>query len=122
MNTNQITAGTPFDATFLFKFVCVVSTGILLAILGFIIIGAVAFYRNTNGAADTFIALFLRGEILKILTVSAIAMSVVYLAFARIVDGATAASILSGVTGYVLGGLSLHKPEAKQSEKGPQDK
>lgn len=57
--------------------------------------------------------LFVAGDVLRPLTVVSILTLVSVLAFARVFSGEVAASSVSGVAGYVLGGTSRPKREAE---------
>ena len=109
--------GAPFDADFLLLFMVIISTGVLAAVVGFIILGWKAFSKN-QGLERTYMQVFLRGEALRMLTVTGIVFSVVCLAFAKIIEGSAAVSVLSGIAGYVLGGSGLLK-RSRSPEAGP---
>jgi amino acid transporter len=100
---------TNFDAQFVFWMFVVMSSGVILTIIGFIILGVIVFRRNDPTATRAFIELFSKGDVLRLLTVAGILVVIIALAFAKIIQGDVVASILSGVTGYVLGGLSGSK-------------
>ena len=81
-----------------------VSVLVALWILAFLIVGSIAFWRTEKGAAKTFSLMFKRGDFLRILTVMFVVLAVIWLsAMNALTPGAIA--ILSGVAGYVLGGL-----------------
>ena len=95
-----------FDAKFVFWIFAVMGSGILLTIIGFIALGRMVFEKNDPLTIRAFLDLFAKGDVLRLYTVSGILVVIVVLAFAKIIQGEVVASILSGVTGYVLGGLS----------------
>jgi hypothetical protein len=95
-----------FDAHFVFWMFALMSSGVLLTITGFIIIGVIVIKKNDPATTRTFLDLFSKGDVLKLLTVAGVLFVIIALAFAKIIQGEVVASILSGVTGYVLGGLS----------------
>jgi len=95
-----------FDANFVFWMFLLMSSGVLLTILGFIVLGVIVFKRNDPMTIRAFLDLFAKGDVLRLLTVGGILVVIIALAFAKIIQGEVVASILSGVTGYVLGGLS----------------
>jgi hypothetical protein len=82
------------------------SSGVLLTILGFIVLGVIVFKRNDPLTIRAFLDLFAKSDVLRLLTVGGILVVIIALAFAKIIQGEVVASILSGMTGYVLGGLS----------------
>jgi amino acid transporter len=99
-----------FDANFVFRMFVVMSSGVLLTILGFIVLGVMVFKKNDPLMTREFLDLFSKGDVLRLLTVGGILVVIIALAFAKLIQGEVVASILSGVTGYVLGGLSGGKP------------
>ena len=113
-----------FDARFVFWLFTVISSGVLLTILGFIIIGVYVVKRNDPATTRTFLELFSKGDVLRLLTVAGVLAVIIALAFAKIIQGDVVASILSGITGYVLGGLSGGKGTRalfKRPKAGPDD-
>lgn len=85
--------------------------------LGFTIVGGIAFWKTNTGGAKTFTLFLQRGDALRIMTVGGIVVAATFLALAGILEGAAVASILSGIAGYVLGGLRQDKddPETDKS-------
>jgi hypothetical protein len=65
-------------------------------------VGVVAFYKTTKGAATTFSKLIQRGSIIRLTAIMAIIWAVFALGSIGKLD-APAASILSGIAGFVLG-------------------
>jgi hypothetical protein len=83
-----------------------------MAILGFTIVGSIAFYRSSAGQAKSFGLLFQRGNFLRLGTVVLVVLAVILLALAgKLTEGA--AAVLSGVAGYVLGGLERQQGNSK---------
>jgi lysylphosphatidylglycerol synthetase-like protein (DUF2156 family) len=101
-----LTNGSPFDSTFVIKLLIIMAVGVVAGVIGFIIVGVLAFRKNDEKAMNAYITLFAKGDVLRLLTVAGILAAVLALTFARLVDGPVAASILSGIAGYVLGGLA----------------
>jgi hypothetical protein len=88
-----------------------------LAIVGFTVVGGIAFHRSGSGQAKSFGLLFQRGNFLRLGTVVLVVLAVLVLALMdKLTEGA--AAVLSGVAGYVLGGLErLHvPPESRGAE------
>lgn len=80
-------------------------------------IGAIAFYRTQKGGAKTFTLLFERADALRVLTVGVIVIGTVLLGFARGLDSTAVATILSGISGFVLGGVRKSEPGLKKIPK-----
>lgn len=71
----------------------------------FTIVGSIAFWKATRGQAKTFSLLFERAEAVRISAVVLIIFAVVLLGIIGKIDSSGIIAILSGVAGYVLGGL-----------------
>ena len=78
---------------------------ILVGIIVFGIVGYMAFKKTDKGGAKSFSMLFHRGNFLKIATVIFVAVATIFLALVDIIKENGVIAILSGVAGYVLGGL-----------------
>jgi hypothetical protein len=85
--------------------------GILIITLGFTVVGGIAFWKTNTGGAKTFTLFLQRGDALRIMTVGGIVVAATFLALAGVLDGAAVAAILSGIAGYVLGGLGKSKDD-----------
>ena len=81
---------------------------ILAAILSLpiTIIGFIAFHRTTSGAAKTFSLLIRRGSIIRLAAIFAIIFCTFELCVLGTLKTDLAASLFSGIAGYVLGGSS----------------
>ena len=90
------------------------SSATLVGILafGFTLVGAVAVWRAGQHGALAFFRMFERLQVLQLLTVMLVIASATVLAMLGIVDSNGITGILSGVAGYVLGGLSRPAPAA----------
>ena len=90
--------------------------------LVFGIVGGIAFKRAERGAAKTFSLLFERAQALKMSAVILIVLSSVVLGLLHVIDSNGIVGILSGIAGYVLGGLerSTPRPKAKRTPGTPQ--
>jgi hypothetical protein len=97
----------------LVKWALAATAGVVaVAILGFTIIGAIAFGRAPKGTAVSFGLMFQRGNLLRVITaVLVIEAAVVLSLVGALTQGATA--ILSAVAGFVLGGLDRGHGEAR---------
>ena len=84
------------------------SSAMLVGILafGFTLVGAVAVWRAGQHGALAFFRMFERLQVLQLLTVMLVIASATVLALLGIIDSNGITGILSGVAGYVLGGLS----------------
>lgn len=78
---------------------------VCLAIIVFGIVAVIAFWRTKSGAAKSFGLLFQRGNFLRIATVILVIVATIFLAALGKIPENGAIAILSGVAGYVLGGL-----------------
>jgi hypothetical protein len=78
----------------------------IAALASFAAVGCFAFWRTSHGAAKSFTFLLTRGDTVRVLTVTGIVFAATFLALSRTIDGATVASVLSGIAGYVLGGIT----------------
>src|SRR5262245_29994052 len=83
------------------------------------IVWCIAFLKSEN-PAGSFTRMFERAQALKMVTVLLIVLSVLILALLeRIAESATI-GVLSGIAGYVLGGLEKTTPEAnKEAARAP---
>jgi len=88
--------------------------------VGLTIVGAVAFWRAAGGsdAAWAFTRLLERGEAVKMLTIILIVLSVTMLALLGKLESQGVIGILSGIGGYVLGGLQ-RSPQASPGGSKP---
>ncbi len=88
-----------------------------LALVCFTVLGAIAFVRADKGTAVSFGLLFQRGNFLRLGTVALIVLAVILLALEGILNSEATATILSGVAGYVLGGLDRQSSTSKTNPK-----
>lgn len=88
------------------------SSAILVAIVsvGFSLVGAIAMWRAGQHGALAFFRMFERLQVLQLLTVMLVIASATILALLGLVDSNGIVGILSGVAGYVLGGLNRAVP------------
>lgn len=95
---------------------------ILLCLSGIIIISIIcvaivswkAFNKTEKGAARSFTMLFLRADVLRIVTVLLVVICSTFLALAGYITSNGIVGILSGVSGYVLGSLSITNIESRR--------
>lgn len=71
----------------------------------FTILGAISFMRSKVGTAKSFTRLLERAEAVKLSAVILIVLAVTLLALLGRIDSQGVVGILSGIAGYVLGGL-----------------
>ncbi|MCC7300196.1 MAG: hypothetical protein IT583_03865 [Verrucomicrobia bacterium] len=90
------------------------TTGIIaLTTIVFGIIGMIAFYKAQAGQAKSFGLLFRRGNFLRLATVIMVIIAVIFLGLLDIIKENGIIGILSGIAGYVLGGMDQsRKPDA----------
>ena len=91
-------------------------TGVIIAALAaFAVVGGIAFSKVERGAGKSFGLMFTRGNFLRISTVVFCVFAVVVLAVAgKLSEGAVA--VLSGISGFVLGGVSKDGTSLPRSE------
>ncbi len=90
----------------LYGTICVVTI-----VSGLTIVGAIAFYQAGAGQAKTFTLLIQRAGALQLITVLTIVIGACLLTVLGKINSEGIVSILSGIAGYVLGGLSKSEPE-----------
>jgi polyferredoxin len=89
--------------------VCCVTGIVVLTTVMFGVMGWIAFYRSEKGQARSFGLMFKRGNFLRIATVIMVVLVVLFLGLMDIIKENGIIGILSGIAGYVLGGLEHHK-------------
>jgi L-asparagine transporter-like permease len=106
---------TPTDIE-IFRTVVYAFAGVIVAALfAFAVVGGIAFSKVERGAGKSFGFMFSRGNFLRISTVVFCVFAVVVLAFAdKLSEGAVA--VLSGISGFVLGGVSKDSTSPPSSE------
>lgn len=97
---------TPTDIEMLRTVVYAFAGVIVVALVAFAIVGGIAFSKVERGAGKSFGLLFSRGNFLRISTVVFCIFAVVVLAFAGKLSDGSVAAVLSGIVGFVLGGVS----------------
>jgi hypothetical protein len=76
-----------------------------LLIIGTTIMGGIAFYKGKE-TADAFATIIQHGNMLQMLAVALIIVAVIGLALLDKINAEAVVSILSGIAGYVLGGVT----------------
>ncbi|MEO8746083.1 MAG: hypothetical protein ABI379_00250 [Rhodanobacter sp.] len=97
---------------------------VVVAILasGFSLVGAIALWRAGEEGARDFFGMFERLQMLQLLTVMFVIGSVTVLGLLGVLDSNGVTGILSGVAGYVLGGLNrAPAPPAAKTPSAPAD-
>ena len=81
-----------------------ITTIVVVTIVGFTIVGGIAFSKVEKGAGKSFGLLFQRGNFLRVTTVVLVVIAAMFLAMAgKLNEGVV--GLLSGVAGMALGGL-----------------
>lgn len=80
----------------------------IVSLIAFTVIGGIAFSKTNSGGGKTFTFMFDRGHLLSMVTVLAVIIAALFLALTDKLN-AGAVSLLSGVAGYVLGGMAKQK-------------
>lgn len=90
---------------------------IAIALIAFAVVGSIAFSKAERGTAKSFGLMFSRGNFLRIFTVVFCVFALVVLAFGgKLSEGAVA--VLSGIAGFVLGGVSKDGAAPSNPENG----
>ena len=90
---------------------------IIAALFAFAVVGGIAFFKVERGAGKSFGLMFSRGNFLRILTVVICVFALVVLSFAdKLSEGSV--SVLSGIVGFVLGGVSKDGALSSSTENG----
>jgi hypothetical protein len=79
-----------------------------LIVIGFTIVGAIAFWRTDKGGAKTFSMLLQRASVVQMLAVLLIILAATGLRIMDKIGAEALVSLLSGIAGYVLGGIGKH--------------
>jgi len=85
------------------------------------VIGYVAFRNTSKGAAKTFSFLIRRGSVIRLAAIFAIIFATFILCSLGTLKPELAASIFSGIAGYVLGGASKASSDADTSSDDTSD-
>ena len=99
----------PANQTILIALAMYLTIIIGIIVLGGTIIGSIAFFKTRGGAARTFSLLMQRASALQMLAVVMIILSSVALRILELIEAQAIVSILSGIAGYVLAGVSRVK-------------
>ena len=75
------------------------------------LVGGIAFWRTHSGAAKTFSLLLRRANALQMLAVILIIVAAVALRMTNGISAEAVVSLLSGIAGYVLGGIAKPKDQ-----------
>lgn len=106
---------TPIDVEMLRIVIYAFSAVIIAALVAFGVVGGIAFSKTTTGGGRSFGLMFQRGNFLRIATVVFCIFAVVTLAFAgKLSEGAV--GVLSGIAGFVLGGVSKDGASSSSDE------
>jgi len=77
-----------------------------LIVIGLTVVGSIAFWRTEKGAARTFSLLLQRAGVVQMLAVLLIIMAATGLRIMDKINAEALVSLLSGIAGYVLGGVA----------------
>ena len=107
---------TPDRMTFVLEMLAVLTVAIAVIAICGTVVAVAAFRKVDHGAARTLRQLLQPATLLQMLTVATIIQTVLVL---RVFDGLSAdatISVLSGIAGYVLGGLMKPQEAAREQE------
>ena len=112
-----------FDARTIIQLAWIALLALVMIVIPFTVIGVIAFKRAPvapgNNPAVTFSRLFERAKALQMITVILIVLAAAFLALLRVIDPNGVVAILSGVAGYVLGGIKKESSEENQKMPEP---
>ena len=92
--------------------ICCVTGIVVLATAAFGIMGCIAFARSEKGQARSFGLMFKRGNFLRVATVIMVVLAVLFLGLMDTIKENGIIGILSGIAGYVLGGLERTREDS----------
>lgn len=95
-------------------FMCYILSIVFLIVVCLTIIGSIAFYKTEKGSAKTFSLLLQRSSALQMVTVILIILSAVCLRILNLIESNAIVSILSGISGYVLGSTNHSKQGSEE--------
>jgi hypothetical protein len=84
--------------------------------LGATIVGGIAFWKTQSGGAKTFSLLVQRADATRLVTVLAIIAAAFVLTLIGRIESGAVISILSGVAGYVLGGVNASRAASEKDD------
>jgi len=90
---------------------------ITISMIVFGVLGYTAFKNTKEGAAKSFGLLFQRGDFLRIATVIFIVVAAIFLTLEGTLQENGLVGILSGIAGYVLGGLQRTEDTNSKTKK-----
>jgi hypothetical protein len=108
---NSSVSSIPPDALIQLGWLAFYSIAVVVAALA--VTGGIAFWRSEN-PAGLFSRMFERAQALKMVTVLLIVLSVLILTLVGVIKESGAVGVLSGIAGYVLGGLE--KPGVSKAD------
>ncbi len=85
-------------------------TLVLIMAVGFTIVGAISVWKAPLDGSWAFFRMFERLQVLQMITVMLVIASATILGLIGVMDSNGVTGILSGVAGYVLGGLNHQTP------------
>jgi hypothetical protein len=87
-----------------------------LIVIGLTVVGGIAFWRTEKGSARTFSLLFERANVIQMLAVLLIILAATGLRIMDKIGAEALVSLLSGIAGYVLGGVSRSQRSTREEE------
>jgi hypothetical protein len=83
------------------------------------VVAIVAFRKDGNASGEAFVKIANHGGALKLLTVGLVVFTATFLTLADKIRGEAVVAIISGVAGYVLGGVERDKGKTPKSPSHP---
>jgi len=112
----NIPAGLTQDQTFLLTALTVTVSAVVVAMICATIVISIVFWRTKDNAATSFVSLAQNANILQLATVLVILAAVYCLRTLDDISAEAATTVLSGIAGYVLGGIAGSKPKRRVEE------
>jgi hypothetical protein len=102
----QVEAKIALDQQYLIEIAKYATIALAIITVGVTIVSAIAFYRSQQDSAKTFSLLVQRAGALQMVTVLSVVVGACFLTVIGKISPEGIVSILSGIAGYVLGGVS----------------
>lgn len=108
---------TSLDSKAIVQLAWIALLAVAIVAIAFVILGVVAFKKvpNPYNPAYTFSLMFERAKTLQMITVILIVIAAAFLALLRLIDSNGVVGILSGIAGYVLGGLQKERKKEEET-------
>ena len=115
---------TALDSPTIVRLAWIALLALLSVALSIAIMGSIAFYRAPadKNPAYTFSQLFERAKTLQMMTIILIVVAATFLALCNVINSNGVVGILSGIAGYVLGGIPRESRDKKKDDQNELNK